>query len=439
MPEGRAGDAVREALDQARALRDDPAAALVHAIRAVDAARTTGPPELLVRSLLASSAILNDVNDHEGALPLLQEALKLARGLSAASLSQQVDAQAPVLPPPAVEASVEAPQLLIDVLNTLGNLFGDLDLFERSLECYGEAEAVARQLGDGRRLRMVRANAACKYLNEGERLRRQGQDERARELLGRMVDLGAVLAAESDAAGEATPALIVRLNRASALVELGQYASGLAEFSQLVPLARAAGLRGALVHVALYQVRALRALGALDEARGVGAQGLGQSDAADARAVAELHGELTLLEEQAGNLAAALAHHRRFHALMQKALSEAALRRSAVAAVQLQTERACERMRVSVQQRDWTSLHLDSAVTISIGLCPLEAAADIRRIVALADQALYRAKRTGRNRVCSQREPAGAAPAAAAARDGADERVVASTAGSPGDPCRHPA
>jgi diguanylate cyclase (GGDEF)-like protein len=325
-----------------------------------------------------------------------------------------------------------------------------------------------------------------------------------------------------------------------------------------------------LVNVALYQVRALRALGALDEARGVGAQGLGQSDAADARAVAELHGELTLLEEQAGNLAAALTHHRRFHALLQKALSETALRRSAVAAVQLQTERAmadaataraqalelqrrnealrdqadkagreamtdgltglanrrriddrlqalegagpvppprpmtvalvdidhfkrindrfghpvgdavlremggllsrstrgsdlaaryggeefmvlfdgagleqaeraCERMRASVQQHDWTSLHPDLAVTISIGLCPLEAAADIRRVVALADQALYRAKRTGRNRVCSQREPAGAASAAAAARDGADVRVVASPPATPDDPTRHAA
>lgn len=63
---------------------------------------------------------------------------------------------------------------------------------------------------------------------------------------------------------------------------------------------------------------------------------------------------------------------------------------------------ACERLRLAVRQQDWAALHPGLAVTVSIGLADLTAAADLASGLAQADRRLYRAKDEGRDRVCDR-------------------------------------
>ena len=62
--------------------------------------------------------------------------------------------------------------------------------------------------------------------------------------------------------------------------------------------------------------------------------------------------------------------------------------------------RVCERVRLAVQEHDWQRFHPGLAVTLSLGLTPLDAGADAAAVLRRCDLLLYRAKREGRNRVC---------------------------------------
>jgi diguanylate cyclase (GGDEF)-like protein len=59
---------------------------------------------------------------------------------------------------------------------------------------------------------------------------------------------------------------------------------------------------------------------------------------------------------------------------------------------------ACERLRLAVESYDWTQVHPDLRVTISLGLTSA-AAADFPATLLAADQLLYQAKQGGRNMV----------------------------------------
>ena len=59
---------------------------------------------------------------------------------------------------------------------------------------------------------------------------------------------------------------------------------------------------------------------------------------------------------------------------------------------------ACERLRLAVESYDWTQVHPDLRVTISLGLTTA-AAADFPATLLAADQLLYQAKQGGRNMV----------------------------------------
>jgi diguanylate cyclase (GGDEF)-like protein len=58
-----------------------------------------------------------------------------------------------------------------------------------------------------------------------------------------------------------------------------------------------------------------------------------------------------------------------------------------------------ERLRESIATRDWTSLSPALAVTLSIGVTELRAGDSVDAMVLRADEALYAAKKQGRNRV----------------------------------------
>ncbi len=62
-------------------------------------------------------------------------------------------------------------------------------------------------------------------------------------------------------------------------------------------------------------------------------------------------------------------------------------------------EAFAERLRVAVADHPWRQLHADLAVTVSLGVAGDGAGRAPRAVVRAADEALYRAKAQGRNRV----------------------------------------
>ncbi len=58
-----------------------------------------------------------------------------------------------------------------------------------------------------------------------------------------------------------------------------------------------------------------------------------------------------------------------------------------------------ERLRLAVERYDWSSLQPELHVTASIGLTVGEAGEDLEQVLRRADEGLYAAKRSGRNRV----------------------------------------
>jgi diguanylate cyclase (GGDEF)-like protein/PAS domain S-box-containing protein len=69
----------------------------------------------------------------------------------------------------------------------------------------------------------------------------------------------------------------------------------------------------------------------------------------------------------------------------------------------LEAQALCERIRVAIQEHDWSAIHPDLALTISIGVAMREPSDTAQSLVEAADQALYQAKHAGRNRVVVRR------------------------------------
>ena len=65
---------------------------------------------------------------------------------------------------------------------------------------------------------------------------------------------------------------------------------------------------------------------------------------------------------------------------------------------------ACERLRELVAAQPWSEISPELKVTISIGLAVVQPHEDTRDALARADQALYRAKEGGRDRVVAAAE-----------------------------------
>lgn len=61
----------------------------------------------------------------------------------------------------------------------------------------------------------------------------------------------------------------------------------------------------------------------------------------------------------------------------------------------------CEALRTSIEGHDWSGIAPGLGVTLSIGLCADTTLDTHERMLAAADAALFRAKESGRNRVCA--------------------------------------
>jgi diguanylate cyclase (GGDEF)-like protein len=61
-----------------------------------------------------------------------------------------------------------------------------------------------------------------------------------------------------------------------------------------------------------------------------------------------------------------------------------------------------ERVRAAIEATDWERVATGLVVTASLGIAPWHG--DVTAALKCADQALYEAKRMGRNRVCAAAE-----------------------------------
>ncbi|MFN3345263.1 MAG: GGDEF domain-containing protein [Chloroherpetonaceae bacterium] len=60
---------------------------------------------------------------------------------------------------------------------------------------------------------------------------------------------------------------------------------------------------------------------------------------------------------------------------------------------------ACEKVRAVIETFDWSQIHPDLKITISIGICGDTNQPSFENMLSIADQHLYRAKQNGRNQV----------------------------------------
>ena len=62
-------------------------------------------------------------------------------------------------------------------------------------------------------------------------------------------------------------------------------------------------------------------------------------------------------------------------------------------------EAACERLRTAIRDEPWDHIGGDLTITASFGLATADDAGDLTALAEIADQRLYAAKRSGRDRV----------------------------------------
>ncbi len=287
-----------------------------HATAANATAQALGDQVLQAHAQVAQARLSLAVGDHENSLVMLEAIWPLAR--DGQDLTLRFWCQC-----------------------LLGIAHKDIGQFEVAIDWFRQAQATADHLGLERLQVLTAANLTGPWLDIGDRAFAQGDLEAARQAWQTAVQ----------AADDAWPQVqesqstrwqsTVAINRSAALVGLQRDDEARTELARAGQLASTAGQVGDQVLVALYTARLLKRRGELDAAAAEAARGLQLGEAHQARtALIGLYDEASLIEEARGQLALALAHSRRLHALHLESATDLAASRSLLLGIRLSTEQA---------------------------------------------------------------------------------------------------
>ncbi|MEW6704773.1 MAG: GGDEF domain-containing protein [Pseudomonadota bacterium] len=225
--------------------------------------------------------------------------------------------------------------------NTLGVAHRTSQQFDRAIDRLDYAVTCARQSGDEELLARCLGNLGTVHAYQADRFSAQDDAGRAHECFARALALHRECLALMRALGYRHHVATSLVNICRDLTGLGDFIAAQAAIEEQLAFSRSIGdQRG--------EAYGLITLGLLELARGrpqagrdalAAALSLSQEIRAQPYAMkCELH--LSEACERTGDVAAALQHHKRYHALFAAVASETAQLRSQAVAVQLETERA---------------------------------------------------------------------------------------------------
>lgn len=226
--------------------------------------------------------------------------------------------------------------------NMLGVVYKEIGgQLERSIEWHVQARRTAHEAGDARLEAMAAINVAGRWGDIGDTALESGDAPAARAAWERAVasndEAFSLLSKIDDRLNHA----IVRTNRSGVLVQLGRLDEALPDLEFLRSESRTLKEGDLIVATAVNWTRMHLRLGRVADARREIEAGIaaGESFGVLNALVPALRLASSIAEEQF-DLAAALAHFKRMHALHEKTSHERAQSRSRVLAVRLDTERA---------------------------------------------------------------------------------------------------
>jgi len=303
----------------------------------------------------------------------------LSAGDTTAALDQALAAHQ------AVRAALpgQASRPLLTALTATGVVYLRLGQLETALDFCQQALDCAIKLGDHIAQGAATDTVACVHGARAARARDQGRAEEAEALEREAMRCSAEAVRIAREQGHLEYEATALNNLAESMSLVGEAEAGLAlleEWSR-----RVLGLRE-LPRVQRHHLDTrgtiCLALGQPQQARELFELALTHADSSETELLVVEH--LSLACEACGDDRAALAHHRRFHALHVQVTAEAAQRSAQVAAVRLQTERARERVEALVRDYAQLQQHAETLLRQSTE-DPLTGLANRRRLDELLE------------------------------------------------------
>jgi len=230
--------------------------------------------------------------------------------------------------------------VLARALNELANAHAIQDDPVRALQLYREAADAFRTAGDNLWMAFVLQNAAYVHCGLGDRAAAAGHQDEAEVAYGRALALTRDAAALPNTEDNVVRAYAEGM-AGRALIGLGQPLAALDHLKTAVLTARAAGDRRAEGAHLIETARALDAAGRTRDGRYAAERAVELlEEIGDRRTLAQALEVSSCLSERVGDLAAALAAQRQFHALSQELDGERAKARMELNALRLDVQQA---------------------------------------------------------------------------------------------------
>jgi len=230
--------------------------------------------------------------------------------------------------------------VLARALNELANAHAIQDDPVRALQLYREAADTFRSAGDNLWMAFVLQNAAYVHCGLGDQALAAGNREEAEVAYGRALALTREAAELPNSEDNVIRAYAEGM-AGRALIGLGQPLAALDHLKAAVLTARAAGDRRAEGAHLIETARALDAAGRTQDGLRAALRAVHLlEDVGDRRTLAQALEVSSTLNERVGDLAAALAAQRRFHALSQELDGERAKARMELNALRLDVQQA---------------------------------------------------------------------------------------------------